>query len=79
MKENTFEIPSADGQEIETTQKTQNTEKIHQPSTNNNGGNYQSYTPSSNGTQVQEKSLDSMTRDELNTELATTQGTLATQ
>ena len=79
MKENTFEIPSADGQKIETTQKTQNTEKIHQPTTNNNGGNYKSYTPSSNATQNQEKSLDSMTKDELNTELATTQGTLATQ
>ena len=79
MKENTFEIPSAEEQKIETTQETKNPETVQQPSTNNNGGNYQSYTPSSNGTQVQEKSLDSMTRDELNTELATTQGTLATQ
>lgn len=79
MKENTFEIPSADGQKIETTQKTQNTEKIHQPTTNNNGENYKSYTPSSNATQNQEKSLDSMTREELNEELTTTQGTLTTQ
>ena len=79
MKENTFEIPSAEEQKIETTQETKTPETVQQPSTNNNGGNYQSYTPTSNGTKVQEKSLDSMTRDELNTELATTQGTLATQ